>query len=740
MTTQLVHKPKSAEDYAREETAAKRALNAWVELVAKGILRDVSEIADEILDRLTLSDVDDEEEDDDANERADARWEELIDDAILNAAPEINGVNIRAKFTPKVLANRVRAAVKALLAENPNYAGRIRQDVPGKNVRKFGRHYRVSSLGVFTDNSVDRTGLTAFFSGGWVRIAKDRIEPVAWSYQLGNERRNWRYHFEVTDRDDHHRPLSIPRGKLASEKGAPAIALLMNAGVHVVVTKSATTELAKFLRYRSKTKIVRVPHTGWVQDGQHWLFVRPDKTLLPPDISSRKRHLRYHFDGAPGGDYGLRVSGTAGEWARDIAAPLEGSSLVALALGTFFATPVLIFAEEQAGGWHIHGPSSIGKTLAAAVGQSIYGLPFGAGVTDTFGRSWQGTATGIEQFAALRSDVGMGLDEIGTGEPRPIRAAIYELSGGTEKLRGTSNARLRSSQGFRVLVFSTGEKSLGAFLGRQDDAEGRKKRLVDVPAEIAPGTSFETIAPEQIVEAGRRFYSATARLHGAVGEKWQQHLVNLGPASIQEQLNAARSAWLALPEVETIAAKAHPQVRSVVRRFALMAAALRMAIAARLLPWSVANADAGILACASRWAEQRGDLGVSGEVLRTVARMRTTINAALSERFVHLQKNTKGEHIAATEVMPDLLDGYVKDDDRILLRPEAWFRLCDGCDAAAVAEHLRERGWLIPGETAGKPRKERIGKKQPQRFYVLRRSFLLSGTGNGERGDGPWAT
>ena len=42
----------------------------------------------------------------------------------------------------------------------------------------------------------------------------------------------------------------------------------------------------------------------------------------------------------------------------------------------------------------------------------------------------------------------------------------------------------------------------------------------------------------------------------------------------------AYRAFLALPEVVAVAAKAHPQVRAVVNRFALHAAALRMAIAA----------------------------------------------------------------------------------------------------------------------------------------------------------------
>jgi hypothetical protein len=284
-----------------------------------------------------------------------------------------------------------------------------------------------------------------------------------------------------------------------------------------------------------------------------------------------------------------------------------------------------------------------------------------------------------------------------------------------------------------VLVFSTGELTLGTFLGKKDDAEGRKKRLVDIAAEIRPGSSFETIPSGEITEAGARFYGATARYHGAVGEKWQQYLVNLGPAMIREQLHMERSAWMALPELADLVANTrHPQTRSVVKRFALMAAALRMAIKAHLLPWKVTSADAAIAACARRWAETRGDLDASGEVLRAVNRIRTALNATLSSRFVRLQKNDAGKYVL-DELNTDELAGYLKDD-RILIRPAAWSQLCAGSDGAAVVEYLRARGWLIPGETPGKPKKERIGEKQSERFYVLQHSFLSSGTGNGERG------
>ena len=155
---------------------------------------------------------------------------------------------------------------------------------------------------------------------------------------------------------------------------------------------------------------------------------------------------------------------------------------------------------------------------------------------------------------------------------------------------------LRETAHASVLVFSTGEKSLTQLFGKSLQ-EGARKRLVDVPAEVQPGSAFETIPREQIHIASKRLFDAMKRQHGAVGRDWQRHLVDIGPDKIKAELHEHRGAFLALPEVLAVAAKAHPQVRAVVNRFALLAAALRMAIAAGLLPWTVEEADAGIVAC-----------------------------------------------------------------------------------------------------------------------------------------------
>jgi putative DNA primase/helicase len=143
-----------------------------------------------------------------------------------------------------------------------------------------------------------------------------------------------------------------------------------------------------------------------------------------------------------------------------VAKLLTRNSSVILAVGAFLATPLLRFANEPPGGFHSWGRAKIGKTLAVAVGQSIYGKPYrqGAG-SDTFGFTWESTPNRLEQRAALRHEVGLGLDEIGVGDKKSIAPAVYKLAGGFGK--GRMN---RDELDFNIWFYSTGEASLANFL------------------------------------------------------------------------------------------------------------------------------------------------------------------------------------------------------------------------------------------------------------------------------------
>jgi len=150
----------------------------------------------------------------------------------------------------------------------------VREDVPGLDVKAYGGRGRTSSKGTFAKAADYESGggLAALFTGGWMRVAKDRIDPVAWSHQFGFQRKtegqHWRHHFVITERNGHQSDFQLPREKLAGT-GAPALRLLMKAGVHVVGRNDVQNALMQFLRFKPRREIIRMPRVGWAEVGSH---------------------------------------------------------------------------------------------------------------------------------------------------------------------------------------------------------------------------------------------------------------------------------------------------------------------------------------------------------------------------------------------------------------------------------------------------------------------------------------
>jgi hypothetical protein len=398
----------------------------------------------------------------------------------------------------------------------------VRDDVPGSDIKKYGSRGCASSKGTFAKGAdyLSGGGLAALFTGGWLRVAKDRIDPIAWSHQFEFQRKsdcqNWRHHFLITERNGNRSRFELPRENLAGT-GAFAIRLLMKGGVHLVARDVVRKPLVNFLHFKPKREIIRIPRVGWAQVGFHWVFVRPDEVITPPGMATQ-RNTTYELD-TIATRRGLHVAGTTAEWAAEIAAPLRGNSNIALSLGTFLAGPLLCFASEPGGGNHLYGPSTIGKTMASALGQSIYGWPHEM-ADDAFGVSWGGTEAGFDALA--RTDLGLPLDEITLANPRIAEQVVYKVASGTKGPRATSTGHLREAAHASVLVLSTGEKSLAQFIGKTLQ-EGARKRLVDVPAEVQPARSRRFRASRFTSRANvcsTRSSSNTARLVGSGSTIW----------------------------------------------------------------------------------------------------------------------------------------------------------------------------------------------------------------------------
>ena len=218
--------------------------------------------------------------------------------------------------------------------------------------------------------------------------------------------------------------------------------------------------------------------------------------------------------------------------------------------------------------------------------------------------------------------------------------------------------------------------------------------------------------------------------HGAPGRDWQMWLVELGAVKIKERIDRERLAFLALPQVQGIERRAQPQLRSIIRRFALYAASLHMAIEANVLPWSIEEADVGLIACLERWVKQRGNTDAAAARARFMADLMRKLADDLSDCFIHIQK-VKGRFVPATDAdlakqqkSPEAYDGYLKDS-LVLIRPEAWVKRCAGADPMEIARYFHARGILLASEKDGKFSKtvQTIGRSE--RFYVVRRTALV---------------
>ncbi len=664
---------------------------------------------------------------------------ELFDwaDSVLG----LNGADLELAFEDAVKRfKRTRAFLKRIIAARRSEKakakagrGHAEPNDAKDNVKNYSPEFKVSDRGVFF-KKFDDNGHPF-----WEKICTTRIDLKALTRDTRAE--NWGTYIIITNRDGQKKKLAVPHALTAADKVADISGLLASLGVGIVPSRPARQLLVQFLTLDVKERITAVPQIGWHSSGATWLFVLPDDTIVPagfdgprPVLQTASLHVQH----------GLDTRGSVEQWIEQIARPLAGNSNVHLCVGTMFAGPLLKFGHEPPGLFHLWGTSKIAKSLAGAIGQSVWGRPKVPGEEDAFGASWTSTAVGLERYAVLRSDVGAYLDEIGEGEPKSIRPAVYGLANGSTKLRGTQDITLRPMESFRILGISTGEPTMASYLsaGGEKVPAGLKVRLVDVPAEVQPDSAFETCPRELIEELGKRFYPLTSELYGAVGRAWLQHLVDLGGEKIGALVRQHREEWLKLPAVAAVRAKASVQVHSILNRFALVAAGLRMAIEAKLLPWSIDETDRGIAACMTRCLTSRnGRLDLTGEVLGAIEQIRTILAAGLHGRFIHLRIDGDGklEYTNAADATKRDTLGYVKDG-RILIEPTAWRGvLCAGYDPVKTAKHLRTEGLLMADEACGKlQNKEKVlrgaGDVRSDRFYVLDLKILDDGTDAEPRG------
>lgn len=465
----------------------------------------------------------------------------------------------------------------------------------------------------------------------------------------------------------------IPMSMLAGD-GREVRAELLAAGLSLAQDKRSQSALMRLLNSVPSARALSVARLGW----HCRAYVLPDAII---GDTGRERIIWQPAARVP---HAYRVGGTLAGWRTEVAEPAIGNSRLVLAISCAFAAPLLTPLGLEGGGFHVRGPSSIGKTTLLRVAGSVWG----GGGLDGFVRRWKATANGLEGVAALHNDGLLCLDELSEIEPRDASRAAYMLANGQGKQRAGRAGEARAPQTWRVFFLSSGELSLADKIAEdgQRAKAGQEVRVIDLPADAGAALGlFETLH-------GAADANAFARCLGEASGLHYGHPIRAFLKAFADDFDGALGRARAIMkrfEAEQVPAGASGQVRRVLVRFAAVAAAGELAAQFGILPWPAEEAVAGAVRCWRDWLAARGGAG-DQEAARAIAQVRAFIEAHGSSRFVPVGNPDLGASNRAVfrTTGPD-------GEPRWMVLPQVWKTdVCRGLDPAYVARTLGQRGML----------------------------------------------
>jgi putative DNA primase/helicase len=559
-------------------------------------------------------------------------------------------------------------------------------------------------------------------SGLWWRDA-DPEKPdlhIADPFEVVAETRgadgdNWGLLLLWRDHDHRSHEWALPRSMLAGD-GSEYRRVLLDRGLYVAPGRKARDLLTSYLAScRVDSRARAVSRVGW----HDHVFILPDATY--GDAGGERILLQT----AAVLDHAFRVRGTLADWRDYIGGYCASNSRLALAVSAALAAPLIHLTGGEGGGFHLVGPSSIGKSTTLYVAASVWG---GGGVRGYL-RQWRATDNGLEAVAVAHCDALLCLDELSQIDAKSAGHAAYMLANGGGKSRAGRSGDGRPTAEWRCLFLSTGEIGIAdkvAEDNRRRVTAGQQVRVVDIPADAGVGLGlFEHLhrlaSARQLADHLRR---AAAEYYGTLSRCWLQ-FVAANIDTVAADLAIAREAFC----YSHVPKDADGQVARVAARFGLVAAAGELAIAAGILPWSEGEAERGASACFRAWLAGRGGTGKS-ELRDGIAAVRRFIEQHGEARFSPWQK---AENDESRTINRAGFRRHGNDGLEFLILPETWrSEVCAGFDASALARKLVQRGVIKPGADGKPQRSERLpGMSGTARCYVLRAEALFGGSAGG---------
>lgn len=498
---------------------------------------------------------------------------------------------------------------------------------------------------------------------------------------------------------------AMPMELLASSDGSVLRAELLSMGVELSSSSTGRRLFAEYLSAAPPITHVRCTGTpGWC-DGA---YVMPDGSVIGRQDGQRLVLQTGERIARAGED----TCGTLSEWSAQIASPGARNPILALAISTALAAPLLLRAGAVGFGLHLVGDSTTGKSTVARAACSVWGGP-------DYIRSWRATTNGLEGIALQYCDRPLVLDEINEGDPASLGEAIYALLNGSGKQRAGRTGLARPRAQWRVTLISTGERSVETQIRAAGGKlkAGQALRLLDIPIARAHGVWDRIDGYGSGAALSEHITAACARHYGHAGRMYVARLAaDPGDmAARRDELLRDRTFFSGDPQDQDRRAAAH---------FALSAIAGELGIAYGILPWPAGTAIAAAKEGARIWrAGQRDDSLIMGATRPS----RETDQAC--EQFIdfvdrHGSARFAGRHATSPHVIRDQAGWYDDDDgDRVYLLHSSGMReAMKGLDFGRALDALEMAGMLSPRSASGARAQTQYLDGRPVRVYVVRPS------------------
>lgn len=484
---------------------------------------------------------------------------------------------------------------------------------------------------------------------------------------------------------------AMPMSMLAGD-GKELRAELMAQGLEI--EHRGRDQFAAYLLSSDPRRVILcATQTGW-SGPDRAAFVLPDAVIGPQagDVIYQSEH--HHGD-----EYTRR--GTLAGWQAGISARAVGNPMLALALCTAFAGPVLGIVGADSGGINTIGASSKGKSSMLFAACSVWGGP-------SYRRNWRATSNGLEAVAALFNDSLLALDEISQCDPREVGETAYMIGNGQGKSRAARTGGARSVARWRVSVLSNGERSLAATMedGGIRIKAGQAVRIIDLPVTDQTHGCWDAL----------HGFTSGAALSDALRRESETHYGHAGRAFLErltlddhDQVRELLTVIKARPEFNADGGEG--QFQRVAARFAILALAGELATGYGVTGWPKGEAIQAAAVGLRLWLGMRDGKIEDAEGPQVIGQVVEFIDRHGDSRFSD----------ADADSAPPVRDraGFWRDRDfrrAYLFFPVGMREALKGHDFTRALDHLERAGML-----RARNKNERIKAMggEPKKCYVI---------------------